>query len=83
MLDDRIRLQAQVLGALDRLRWTFRWKVDALDPAGLPRKVFISGGSDAHGDFNTLETTPSGLLIGMPLAMLVGRLEMFSALVIF
>jgi arginase len=28
---------------------------------------------DAHGDFNTLETTPSGLLIGMPLAMLVGR----------
>ncbi len=28
---------------------------------------------DAHGDFNTLETSPSGFLGGMPLAMLVGR----------
>ncbi len=28
---------------------------------------------DAHGDFNTVETTPSGFLGGMPLAMLVGR----------
>jgi len=31
---------------------------------------------DAHGDFNTHETTPSGFLGGMPLAMLVGRGEM-------
>lgn len=31
---------------------------------------------DAHGDFNTLETTPSGFLGGMPLAMLVGRGDM-------
>ena len=31
--------------------------------------VFI----DAHGDFNTPETTPSGFIGGMPLAMLVGR----------
>jgi len=31
---------------------------------------------DAHGDFNTWETTPSGFLGGMPLAMLVGRGEM-------
>lgn len=30
---------------------------------------------DAHGDFNTPETTPSGFLGGMPLAMLVGRGE--------
>jgi arginase len=30
---------------------------------------------DAHGDFNTSETTPSGFLGGMPLAMLVGRGE--------
>jgi arginase len=30
---------------------------------------------DAHGDFNTWETTPSGFLGGMPLAMLVGRGE--------
>jgi arginase len=28
---------------------------------------------DAHGDFNTWETTPSGFVGGMPLAMLVGR----------
>lgn len=28
---------------------------------------------DAHGDFNTWDTTPSGFLGGMPLAMLVGR----------
>jgi arginase len=30
---------------------------------------------DAHGDFNTWETTPNGFLGGMPLAMLVGRGE--------
>lgn len=28
---------------------------------------------DAHGDFNTWETSPSGFLGGMPLAMMVGR----------
>ena len=31
---------------------------------------------DAHGDFNTWETTPSEFLGGMPLAMLVGKGEM-------
>ena len=31
---------------------------------------------DAHGDFNTWETTPSGFLGGMPLAMLTGRGDM-------
>jgi arginase len=31
---------------------------------------------DAHGDFNTPETTPSGFLGGMPLAWLVGRGDM-------
>jgi arginase len=31
---------------------------------------------DAHGDFNTPETTRSGFLGGMPLAMLVGRGDM-------
>jgi arginase len=30
---------------------------------------------DAHGDFNTWQTTPSDFLGGMPLAMLVGRGE--------
>jgi arginase len=28
---------------------------------------------DAHGDFNTWETSPSGFIGGMPLAMIVGR----------
>jgi arginase len=28
---------------------------------------------DAHGDFNTMDTTPSGFLGGMPLAMMAGR----------
>ena len=31
---------------------------------------------DAHGDFNTWETTPSGFLGGMPLAMIVGLGEL-------
>ncbi len=30
---------------------------------------------DAHGDFNTWETSPSGFLGGMPLAMMTGRGE--------
>ena len=30
---------------------------------------------DAHGDFNTWETSPSGFLGGMPLAMISGRGE--------
>jgi len=34
---------------------------------------------DAHGDFNTWETSPSGFLGGMPLAMLVGRGEQTMA----
>ena len=36
-----------------------------------PRLIWF----DAHGDFNTWETTPSGFLGGMPLAMIVGRGE--------
>lgn len=41
-----------------------------LQKAGLdPLIVWL----DAHGDFNTPETSPSGFLGGMPFAMLVGR----------
>ncbi len=36
-----------------------------------PTLVFF----DAHGDFNTWDTTPSGFVGGMPLAMVVGRGE--------
>lgn len=43
-----------------------------LQMAGLGPTLFWF---DAHGDFNTWQTTPSGFLGGMPLAMLVGRGE--------
>ncbi|MFN8060301.1 MAG: arginase family protein [Vicinamibacterales bacterium] len=44
--------------------------IGGLQRAGLaPRLLWF----DAHGDFNTTETSPSGFLGGMPLAMLVGR----------
>jgi len=33
---------AHVVGALDRLRWTFRWKADGLDAAGLRATVGAS-----------------------------------------
>ena len=32
----------QVLAALDRLRWTFRWKADGLDAAGLSQRIGAS-----------------------------------------
>lgn len=43
--------------------------------AGLARNGIAPGlvWLDSHGDFNTWETTPSGFLGGMPLAMLTGR----------
>jgi arginase len=41
-----------------------------LQRAGLnPRLIWL----DAHGDFNTRDTSPSGFLGGMPLAMITGR----------
>lgn len=41
-----------------------------LQSAGIhPTLVWL----DAHGDFNTPETSPSGFIGGMPLAMMVGR----------
>jgi arginase len=45
--------------------------------AGIQRAglEFVLVWLDAHGDFNTWETSPSGFLGGMPLAMLVGRGE--------
>lgn len=46
--------------------------VAGLQRAGLdPVIVWL----DAHGDFNTWDTTPSGFIGGMPLAMLTGRGE--------
>jgi hypothetical protein len=33
---------AQLTGMLDRLRWTFRWKADGLDAAGLDTRVGAS-----------------------------------------
>lgn len=44
--------------------------ITGLQRAGLqPRLLWL----DAHGDFNTPGTSPSGFVGGMPLAMLVGR----------
>jgi arginase len=44
--------------------------ITGLQRAGLqPRVLWL----DAHGDFNTPTTSPSGFVGGMPLAMLVGR----------
>jgi len=44
--------------------------IAGLQRAGLaPRLLWL----DAHGDFNTPETSPSGFIGGMPLAMIVGR----------
>jgi arginase len=50
--------------------------VAGLQRAGIdPALIWI----DAHGDFNTWETSPSGFLGGMPLAMIAGRGEMTMA----
>jgi arginase len=51
---------------------------DCLSALGAAKGLMAEAGLgivwfDAHGDFNTPETTPSGFLGGMPLAMLVGR----------
>lgn len=52
---------------------------DCLQPAAVLAGLRLAGVDpvilwlDAHGDFNTPETTPSGFIGGMPLAMLVGR----------
>ena len=47
-----------------------------LQQAGIqPTLIWLDG----HGDFNTWETTPSGFLGGMPLAMLVGRGELLMS----
>jgi arginase len=38
-----------------------------------PNRTFAIAWFDAHGDFNTPDTTPSGNVWGMPFAMLLGR----------
>ena len=44
--------------------------IAGLQRAGIhPKLLWL----DAHGDFNTYETSPSGFIGGMPLAMIVGR----------
>lgn len=54
---------------------------DCLQPAAVLAGLRLAGLDpvivwlDAHGDFNTPETTPSGFIGGMPLAMLVGKGE--------
>ena len=58
---------------------TLVWSGDCMAPLGALAGMARRGVSpfvvwlDAHGDFNTWETTPSGYVGGMPLAMLTGR----------
>lgn len=58
----------QLLGALDRLRWTFRWKVDGLDAVGLATTLGASpltlGGLLKHlaaGEDHALHTKIRGV----------------------
>ena len=67
--------RAAVLGALDRLRWTFRWKTDELDPEGLRQTVGASsltlGGLLKHlaaAEDMTFGTKLSGTPLGEPWA---------------
>lgn len=62
-----------LVGALDRLRMTFRWKVDDLDPAGLSTRVGASsltlGGLLKHlavVEDHTFSTKLSGKPLGPP-----------------
>ena len=62
-------------------RTTLVYSGDCMTPLGILAGLQRRGVSpfivwlDAHGDFNTWETTPSGYIGGMPVAMLVGRGE--------
>ena len=41
--------------------------------AARPSARFAIAWFDAHGDFNTPDSTPSGNVLGMPFAMICGR----------
>ena len=63
----------QLLGALDRLRWTFRWKADGLDATGLQARIGAStltlGGLLKHlaaGEDYMFTTKLRGEPIGAP-----------------
>jgi len=65
----------QLTGALDRLRWTFRWKTDGLDAAGLQTRIGASsltlGGLLKHLAANedyAFRTKLSGAPLGGPWA---------------
>ena len=74
-------LKDWVSGAVDQGNRPVSWAGDCCTTIGMLAGLRRSGLNptllwlDAHGDFNTWETTPSGFLGGMPLAMLVGRGE--------
>jgi arginase len=83
---ERIRAVCQALGAeVAAVRAAGDWPVVFMGDctqtigllAGLQRDLadLLLVWYDAHGDFNTWETSPSGFVGGMPLAMLCGRGE--------
>ncbi len=71
----------QIARALQAGQWPFHVAGDCCTTIGVMAGLRRAGLDpllvwfDAHGDFNTWATTPSGFLGGMPLAMLVGRGE--------
>jgi arginase len=74
-------LAAEVAAARARGRPALSIAADCLQTAGVLAGLRRAGLDplivwlDAHGDFNTPETTVTGFIGGMPLAMLVGRGE--------
>lgn len=74
-------LRAAVAGAARAARRPVSIAGDCIATMGVLAGLHDAGISptliwlDAHGDFNTWETTPSGFLGGMPLAMIAGRGE--------
>lgn len=72
-------LRDAVAGAVQSGRRPISVAGDCMAPIGVLAGLQEAGISptllwfDAHGDFNTWETTPSGYIVGMPLAQIVGR----------
>jgi arginase len=76
-----VALFRQLAGRVEQADACLVYAGDCMAPLGVLAGLQRRGVSpflvwfDAHGDFNTWETTPSGYIGGMPIAMLVGRGE--------
>ncbi len=76
-----IALFREVAEEVERSGASLVYAADCMAPLGVLAGLHRRGVSpcvvwlDAHGDFNTWDTTPSGYIGGMPVAMLTGRGE--------